>query len=132
VLGWRGLLATHRHPDRVGATPYLGRIRQDDLVVAAGLVAEAPGEAHRPNVAAERPGHAIDPTQQHRGGVVQASTVANELIGDAKAQVVAFIVGGNGGIPRTEQLARVSRSTSWPLRRALISTGRGYRHDRCW
>jgi hypothetical protein len=73
-------------------------------VVPAALVAEAAGEAHRPNVAAERPGHAVDPAQQHRGGVVQSSTVAKELIGDAEAQVVTFVVGGNGGVTLTEQL----------------------------
>jgi hypothetical protein len=85
-------------PDRVGASACLGRIRQHDLVLPAGLVAEAPGQAHRPNVAAERPGHAIDPAQQHRRGVVQSSAVAKELVGDGEAQVVTLVVGGNGAI----------------------------------
>jgi hypothetical protein len=67
-------------------------------VVPAGLVTEAAGQAHWPNVAAERPGHAVDPAQQHRGGVVQSSTVAKELIEDAEAQVVALVVGGNGRV----------------------------------
>jgi hypothetical protein len=38
-------------------------------------------------------------------------------------------IGGNGGITLIEQLCEVSRSNSWPLRRALTSTGRGYRQD---
>jgi hypothetical protein len=54
---------------------------------------------------------------------MQASTVAEELIGDAEAQVVALVVGGNGGITPTEQLGEVRRSDSWPVRRTLISTG---------
>jgi hypothetical protein len=98
------LIATHRYPDWVGAGPDLGRIGQDDLVVAAGLVAEAAGEAHGPDVAAERPGHAVDPAQQYRGGVVQASAVAKELVGGGEAQVVALVVGGDGGIALMEQL----------------------------
>jgi hypothetical protein len=95
--GCRGLLATDT---RTG----LARARTsaesagDDLVLPAGLVAEAPGQAHGPNVAAERPRHAVDPTQQLRRGVVQSSTVANELLGDGEAQVVALVVGGNGGV----------------------------------
>ena len=103
-MGCRGLLPTYRHPDRVGASPDLGRIRQDHLVVPAALVAETPGQAHRPDVAGERPGHAVDPAQQHRGGVVQASAVAKELVGDAEAQVVALVVGGNARNAPTEQL----------------------------
>jgi hypothetical protein len=35
---------------------------------------------------------------------VQSSTVTKELIGDGEAQVVARVVGGNGGITLTEQL----------------------------
>jgi len=41
-------------------------------------------------------------------------------------------IGGNGGITLIEQLCEVSRSNSWPLRRALTSTGRGYRQDGRW
>ena len=35
---------------------------------------------------------------------MQSSTVAKELIGDAEAQVVTLVVGGNGGFTLTEQL----------------------------
>jgi len=50
--------APHPHPDRVGASPNLGRIRQDDLVVAAALIAETPGEAERRIEAGNHiPGH---------------------------------------------------------------------------
>jgi hypothetical protein len=35
---------------------------------------------------------------------MQSSTVAKELIGDAEAQVVTLIVGGNGGFTLTGQL----------------------------
>jgi hypothetical protein len=74
-------------------------------VVAAGLVAEAPGQPHRPDVAAERPGHAVNPTQQHRRGVMQSSAVAKQLLGDGEAQVVTLVVvGGDGGFTLTEQL----------------------------
>jgi hypothetical protein len=37
---------------------------------------------------------------------VQSSPVAKELLGGGEAQGVALVVGGNGGIPRTEQLGQ--------------------------
>jgi hypothetical protein len=102
VLEVQGLPPTHRHPDRVGASPNLGRIRQHDLVVPAGLVAEAPGQAHRPKLTAECLGHADDSAQQHRRGVVH-SAVANRRIGDGETQAVALVVGGSGRVTGTEQ-----------------------------
>jgi hypothetical protein len=98
--GWTTGGATSKDPDRTSRSSGGPHPRP----LSAGLVAEAPGEAHRPDVDAERPGHAVDPAQQHRGGVVQSSTVAKELLGGGEAQVVALVVGGDGGIARTEQL----------------------------
>jgi hypothetical protein len=73
-------------------------------VLPAGLVAEAPGQTHRPNVAGECPGHAVDPAQQHRRGVVQPGAIVKEPVGRGEAQVLALVIGGNGGITLTEQL----------------------------
>jgi hypothetical protein len=58
---------------------------QDGLVLPAGLVAEAPGQAHR-------------------RGVVQPRAIVKEPVGRGEAQAVTLVIGGNGGITLTEQL----------------------------
>jgi hypothetical protein len=73
-------------------------------VLPAGLVAEAPGQAHRPKVAEECPGHAVDPAQQHRRGVGQPRAIVKDPIGRGEAQAVTLVIGGNGRITLTEQL----------------------------
>jgi hypothetical protein len=75
-------------------------------MVSSGLIAEAPGQTHRPKVGAERPGHAVDPTQRHRCGVVQPGAVVKESIGHAEAEVVALSVGGDGRITLPEQAGK--------------------------
>jgi len=73
------------------------------LVLPAGLIAEAPGKTHRPKVAAECPGHAVDPAHQHQCGVVEPRAIVKEPVGCGEAQVVTLVIGGNGGITLTEQ-----------------------------
>ena len=100
----RRLLPAHRYRDGVGASAYLGRIRQNDLVLPTGPIAEAPGQADRPKVAAECPGHAVGPAQQHRRGVGQPRAIVKEPVGRGEAQAVTLVIACNGGITLTEQL----------------------------
>jgi hypothetical protein len=73
-------------------------------VLPAGLIAEAPRQAHRPKVAAECSRHAIGPAQEHRRGVVQPGAIVKEPVWCSEAQVVTLLIGGNGGITLAEQL----------------------------
>jgi hypothetical protein len=75
-------------------------------VLPACLIAEAPGQGHRPKVTAECPGHTVDSAQQYRRGVVQLCPIVRELVGRGEAQVVTLVIAGNGGITLPKELGK--------------------------
>jgi hypothetical protein len=63
----------------------------------------------------------VDPAEHHRRGVIQLTGLLKQRLGRAESQVVALDISGDGGLPSLNSSARVMRSNSWPLRRALMS-----------